>query len=109
MAKCHRVKVFAFAKFQAVFSALLGVVVGTLYAFAGLVIDLLVSAELLSATLFATHGLSFGTFLAFGALVGMPIIFALLGYIFGLLEALLYNWYARWFGAIDIDFWRGSL
>jgi hypothetical protein len=42
--------------------------------------------------------------LAFGALIGMPIIFATFGFIVGLIEAFLYNLFARWFGGIEIDF-----
>jgi hypothetical protein len=41
--------------------------------------------------------------LAFGALIGMPIIFATFGFIVGLIEAFLYNLFARWFGGIVLD------
>jgi len=40
----------------------------------------------------------------FGALVGMPVIFATFGFILGLVEALLYNLFAKWFGGIELDF-----
>ena len=50
-----------------------------------------------------TPGLSWGTVLAFGSLVGMPVIGALIGFVFGLVEALLYNLIAPRFGGFKID------
>ena len=57
-----------------------GLVCGILYAFGGALIDLL------------TVGLNAGTLMAFGALVGMPLIFAALGFVFGWVIALLREW-----------------
>ncbi len=57
--------------------ACLGLVCGVLYSFGGLVVDLL------------TIGLNWGTVLAFGALVGMPIIFGAFGFFLGALIALI--------------------
>jgi len=84
--------------------AYLGLVAGILYSFGGLVIDVLVSIGWISSASAATPGLSLGTVLAFGALVGMPIIFATFGFILGLVEAFLYNLFTRLFGGIEIDF-----
>ncbi len=55
----------------------LGLLLGVIYAFGGLIIDL------------ATIGLNWGTLMAFGALIGMPAIFASAGFILGLLIDLL--------------------
>jgi hypothetical protein len=67
-------------------------------------IDVLVSIGWVSSASASTPGLGFGTVLAFGALIGMPIIFAACGFIVGLIEAFLYNVFARWSGGIEIDF-----
>lgn len=56
---------------------LIGVFLGILYSFGGLILDALVSLELITSD--ETPGLSYGTVLAFGALIGMPIIFGLIG------------------------------
>lgn len=56
--------------------AALGFVCGVLYAFGGLVYDL------------QTTGVNPGTALAFGALVGMPLLFAAVGFVLGSLGAL---------------------
>ncbi len=50
---------------------------GVLYSFGGLVVDLL------------TIGLNWGTVLAFGALVGMPVIFATFGFLLCALIGLI--------------------
>lgn len=55
----------------------LGLVCGVVYSFGGLVYDLL------------TIGLNWGTAMAFGALLGMPVIFGAFGFVCGALGALL--------------------
>ena len=106
MAKVRKINVFVFAKFQAFFTMLLGLVAGVLYSFGGLALDILVSANWLSPTLAETPGLSYGTLLAFGALVGMPAIFALFGYLAGIIEASLYNTLANSIGNMEFNYWR---
>ena len=83
-------------------ASIIGLLCGILYSFGGLIIDALVSMGWI--TFPSTPGLSFGTVLAFGALIGMPIIFAALGFAIGLVEAFLYNILARCFGGMDLDF-----
>ncbi|MBT7126436.1 MAG: hypothetical protein HN899_14920 [Gemmatimonadales bacterium] len=58
-------------------SAYLGLVCGVLYSFGGVVVDLL------------TVGLNWGTVMAFGALVGMPVAFGVPGFFLGALVALV--------------------
>ncbi len=104
MKSLNKIGVISFAKFQTLLGALIGLICGILYSFCGLIIDVLVSAGVLSSVSFSTPGLSFGTILAFGALIGMPVIFAALGLVLGLLEAIIYNLFAKWFGGIKVDF-----
>jgi hypothetical protein len=58
-------------------TAVVGLVCGVVYSVGGFFYDL------------ATIGLNFGTLLAFGALVGMPLIFGVVGLVLGALAALL--------------------
>jgi len=102
MAKVNKLGVFSFAKFQGIILGILGLIAGTAYSFGGLIFDTMVSMGWVSSNV--TSGLSFGTVLAFGALLGMPVIFASFGFIAGIIEALLYNLFARWFGGFDLDF-----
>lgn len=93
------------ATLQALLFGLLGLLAGVLYSFGGLTIDALVSSGLITHA--STPGLSYGTALAFMALLGMPIIFALAGFMTGLAEAFLYDLFARWLGAFELDLSRG--
>ena len=69
-------KILPTAKRLARWTAWLGLGCGVLYSFGGLVIDLL------------TVGLNGGTLMAFGALLGMPLIFGAFGFVCGVLIAV---------------------
>ncbi len=102
MARLKKLQVLSFGKLQGVLFGLLGLIAGIVYSFGGFVIDALVSIGWIGDS--STSGLSLGTVLAFGALIGMPIMFAVIGFITGLVEAVLYNLLARWSGGVEIDF-----
>lgn len=101
MIKAKTISILQFAKLQAYMLALVGIVFGIIYAIGGFIIDLMVTLNLVSSIL--TKGLSIGTLLAFGALLGVPTVFAIVGYLLGILEALLYNLSIRWFSAINFN------
>jgi len=70
----------------------LGLIAGILYSFGGAIYILLSSGSV-----------NLGTAIAFLALIGMPIIFYVIGFVAGLIEASLYNLFVGWFGAIELD------
>ena len=72
--------------------AIVGLGMGILYSVGGFFVDLF------------TIGLNYGTVLAFGALVGMPLIFGVMGLVVGLVTALLYNMLAPWLQWLSIEF-----
>ena len=82
---------FNYVQFCAMLGALIGFVVGIFYAFGGLMIDTLVSVNLLSAATMGTSGLGLGTLMAFGALIGMPALFAIISVLIGLVLAGVSN------------------
>ncbi len=82
--------------------AIVGLIAGILYSVGGAIYDVLVSIGWITSA--STPGVGYGTALAFLALIGMPVTFATFGFIVGLIEAFLYNLFARWFGGIEIDF-----
>lgn len=92
MAKATNIRMLRFAFFQAVLAAPLGLIAGILYSFGGFFYELF------------TNSLNSGTALAFLALAGMPAIFGAAGFVLGLLEAVLFNLLASWFGGMDLDF-----
>jgi len=100
----NKIKVLSLAKLQAVIMSIAGLIAGILYSIGGLIIDVLVSIEWVSPVVASTPGLSFGTVLAFGALIVVPVLSAIIGFLAGAIGAFLYNFFGRWFGGIDIDF-----
>ena len=67
-----------------------GLLAGIFYSVGGFIVDL------------ATIGLNPGTWMAFGALVAMPALFAAAGCLFGAGFAAIYNLVARWFGGMEL-------
>lgn len=101
MKKIKKVGVLSLAKFQGVMFGLIGLVMGFVYSFGGLAIDILVSNGTITSA--ETPGLSFGTLLAFGALIGMPLLFGAYGFITGAVGAFFYNLVVKWTGGIEIE------
>lgn len=99
-----QIRIFSFARFQAILMALLGFACGILYCFVGLLIDTSVTLDLLSSEMMKTPGLSSGSLLAFGSLLGMPIIFATLGFVIGVFQAAVFNLFAKWLPNIKMNF-----
>lgn len=104
MKKIKKIKVLPFAQFQSFMMGLVGFLFGIIYAFGGLIIDTLVTLGWLSADSMSTGGLSYGTVLAFGALIGMPLIGMAVGFAVGIVEAMIYNIVVRWFGGLTLVF-----
>ena len=99
--KRKRLKLIPTVLFQTVFCTLLGLTAGFMYSFGGLLIDLLVSLEWITTD--ETPGLSYGTLLAFGALLGMPLIGALIGLVSGLVGTLVFNLFSKWLGWVNLN------
>ena len=93
MSKRYTLKLLFGARMGAVFGALVGLVLGIIYSFGGLIVDLGVTLGWITSA--ETPGLSWGTVLAFGALIGMPIIFAIPGIVLGTIAALLAGAFGR--------------
>lgn len=85
MEKANKIDIFLYAKLQGIIVGLIGLFCGVLYATIGTIIDL------------STIGLNAGTALAYLAIIGMPIFFAVFGYVTGLVSAALYNCCSKWF------------
>lgn len=91
MAKLKRIGILSLAKFQALIMAIIGLICGIVYSLGGFFYEL------------TSSSLNTGTALAFLALLGMPLLFAAVGYVAGIIEAILYNFYARRTGGIEVD------
>jgi len=89
MKKLEGIGILFFARLNAILVGLAGLICGILYSFGGAIIDALVSAGWVTTS--ETPGLAYGTALAFGALVTMPVLFALAGFAYGAVAAVLFN------------------
>ena len=78
----------------------MGFLAGCIYAFGGLIFDTLVTFGLIVST--QTPGLSNGTLLAFGALIGMPVIGVVAGLALGIIEVYTYLFFKKFFPNITI-------
>lgn len=76
----NQLKIIPFARLLAVVFAMLGILAGLIYSVGGLIYDLT-----------STGTLNPGTALAFLAVIGMPVLFALAGWIMGVLGGALIN------------------
>ena len=86
MFKLEKVSAYALAQPFTVAMTLLGFVMGILYSGLGAVYDILNSQ------------LGFGTILAFFALIGMPLMFGIVGFCAGIIGAILNNLAVDLFG-----------
>ena len=101
MKKTKKINVFSFAKLQAIMLGLLGLICGILYSFGRLFVDLLVSLGWVTST--ETSGLGQGTLLAFGALIAMLLLFSITGFLLGIIQGLLFNFFVHRFGGFGLD------
>ena len=114
MTKLDGIGILFFARLNAVLMGLVGFICGILYSFGGALIDALASAGWVTTS--ETPGLAYGTVFAFGALVGMPGLFALTGFAYGAVTAVLFNltvkFGARWIlptvGAVSLSYRQSS-
>ncbi len=101
MVKIKKIRVMSLAKLQGAMAAFIGLVAGILYSFGGALLDVLVSMGWISSA--ATTGVGYGTALAFLAIIGMPIMFGIVGFVAGLIAAGLYNLVAQRVGGVEVD------
>ena len=73
--------------------AVVGLIAGFFYSFGGAAVDVLVTTGVITSA--STPGVSWGTALAFLALIGMPAYFAVFGFAAGAIGAFLYGLVAR--------------
>mgnify|MGYP007077501458 CR=1 FL=1 len=97
----RRILLIPFASLQARLFGLFGLVCGCIYAFGGFAIDALVTIGWMNSV--QTPGLSVGTILAFGALVGMPLVGGAFGFLAGLVGAVVYNFSIRLVPTLQMD------
>ncbi len=91
MSKIKKFGVFSVGKIYAIFMAIVGFIAGILYAIFG--------PELFSQPGTTDFASDFGA----AAIIVLPLVYAILGFIIGVLAALLYNLIAKFVGGIEIE------
>lgn len=82
---------------------------GIMYAIIGLIIGFFVSAIALMGTMIGSAFNEsvfpfFGIFFGIGAIIIFPIMYAIIGFVGGLICAAIYNLVARWIGGVELEF-----
>ena len=94
-----RIKPMSFAKMNAVVYGLIGLLVGGMFSLIAMAGGLAAGADSENGGLAATFGMIFGI----GAIIIAPICYAILGFIGGLIGAVVYNFAAGMMGGIEIE------
>lgn len=100
-----QINIIPFAKFHTIIFSIFGLFLGILYSFVGFIVDVMVTIGWVLPNTVGTPGLSLGTILAFGGLLGVPILFALVGISIGLIEALICKTVSK-FIKIEMEFFK---
>lgn len=97
MQEIKKVGIFSFAKIEAALGAIIGFILGLIWAVIGA--TLFGVADMAGAVMPRGFGLLFGV----AAIIILPIIYAVIGFIAGIIVAFLYNVIAGWIGGIEIE------
>ena len=92
----RKIGVLSYAKISAVLSAIMGLVFGVLEAISGAVISSSGTAPQEALGLFGV--------LSYAVIIVMPIAYAIIGFIFGIVGAFIYNLVAKGIGGIEMHF-----
>jgi hypothetical protein len=91
MKKSKKLPILKVTKLNTILGFIVGLIAGIIYGIGGFIVDAFVTLGYLSSTTWETPGLSYGTVLAMGALIGMPIIFAIIAFVLTLIGAFVHN------------------
>ena len=86
-----------------------GKVMGVMYGVMGLIGGFIMSVVSLLSAAFGSAASNqwealLGMIFGIGAIVFLPAFYGAMGFAFGLLSALLYNWIAGWIGGLEVEF-----
>ena len=91
--KIKKIGVLSLGKISAVLYAIIGLIFGVFMAFVSL------AGAAFSQSTTGMFGMVFGV----GAIVLLPIFYGVMGFVVGLLTALLYNLIANWIGGLELE------
>ena len=92
-----RVGVLSFAKISGAIYAILGIIIGCLFALFSLMVGAIGSAAS------GSNASPYGAFFGVGAIIIFPIMYGIIGFVGGAISCALYNWLAGMIGGVEID------
>ncbi|MFL6415780.1 MAG: DUF3566 domain-containing protein [Bryobacteraceae bacterium] len=95
-----RLRPLSCAKIAGVFYAAMGLLMGCLVWIPAFLVGVVSNSQRASATVMPP---TLGSTLGIGAITIFPILFAVIGFLFGLMQAWLYNLIASAVGGVEID------
>jgi len=95
MTKIKKIGILSMAKFHALLFAILGLLLGLFIATLG---PLFSAASAVTGQSFPFAGLGFL------AIIILPIMYGIMGFVGGAIGAVIYNLIARWIGGIEVEF-----
>ena len=96
MKEIKKIGVLSLAKIQGLTMALMGLIVGGIYAMIGFIMGLSGAG---SSSLSGPMGFIFGI----GSLVFFPVFYGIMGFVGGAIGAFFYNIIAKWIGGIELE------
>ncbi len=99
MVKLTKIGVLSLGKFQAIFMFIFGLIFAIFY----------VIIEKAVIPLISTYSATTPKGIGFLALILFPVIYAIIGFVTGVIMALLYNLISKFLGGIDLEFEEDSL
>ena len=86
----------------------LGKIFAVMYAIMGLIFGGLVTIfSILGSALFSSEGGGGGILFGIGAIIFLPILYGVLGFIFGAFAGWIFNLATKWAGGLEIEFEEG--
>jgi hypothetical protein len=96
MKEITKIEVLSLGKVQGITMALLGIIIGLFVGLIGITVGSLAGSQT------GMPGM-FGAGLGIFAIIVFPIMYGVIGFIFGILGAAIYNLVAKWVGGIEIE------
>ncbi len=98
----RRFGVFSVAKMQCLLGFVIGLIVGVIYGLAFMIFGAAISALAPRGEGAAAGGVS-TILVGLGFMIGLPLVYAILGFIGGAIAALVYNFVAGMIGGVKFD------
>jgi hypothetical protein len=99
--RINKMGVLSVAKMQAVLGLVIGLIIGVIYGVIIILYSLLGASLVGGDAKFAVGG--GGVILGIVAMIGFPIMYAIIGFIGGAIGALVYNVFSRMIGGIEME------